>query len=167
MELTPARILSESGRMFLRNYTSTVPVAVTISRIESILIQCGVRGITKEYGPQGETVALTFHIDQGESKIAVRLPANRDDALNAFWADYCERHPKDWKRRKSRKDFAQQAERTAWKLMQDWVGVQMSLVQLHQAEVIEIFLPYVWDGKQTFFQSLKSSGYRALLAEKN
>jgi len=76
ISLPPARILSESGCMFLRNYTSTVPVAVTIGRIESILIQCGVRGITKEYGPQGETVALTFHIDQGESKIAVRLPAN-------------------------------------------------------------------------------------------
>lgn len=152
--------------MFLKNYTSSVPVSVTIGRIEAILIRCGVQGITKDYGPQGETVALTFHIQQGESKVAIRLPANREDALNAFWADYCERHPKEWLRKKTRKDFVQQAERTAWKLMEDWVAVQMSLIQMKQAETLQVFMPFVWDGKRTLYQMVKESGYRLLLPEK-
>lgn len=35
--------------MFLKNYTSEVPVSQTIYRIEQVLIKCGVSGITKEY----------------------------------------------------------------------------------------------------------------------
>ncbi len=54
--------------MFLKNYTSEVPVPVTISRIEAILIQCGVQGITKDYGPQGEVLALTFHLRTSRNK---------------------------------------------------------------------------------------------------
>ncbi len=149
--------------MFLKNYTSAVPVHVTISRIEQILIRCGVQGITKDYGPQGETIALTFHVNQGESRVAIRLPANREDALNAFWTDYCESHPEDWRRKKTRKDFARQAEMTAWKLMQDWVEVQMSLIQMKQADTLQVFMPFIWDGRRTFYQAVKDGGYKALL----
>ena len=152
--------------MFLKNYTSTVPVSITLSRIEAVLIRCGVNGITKDYGPQGEVLALTFHIAIGETRAAIRLPANREQALNALWEDYCADHPSEWKRRKKRKDFAQQAERTAWKLMQDWVEVQLSLIQMKQADFIQVFLPYVWDGKRTFYEAVKDGGYKALLPEK-
>jgi hypothetical protein len=52
--------------------------------------------------------------------------------------------------------------------MQDWVEVQMSMIQTKQADFIQVFLPYVWDEqrKQTFYQALKSSGFKALLPEK-
>jgi len=58
--------------MFLKNYTIEVPVERTIARIESILIRCGVEAITKDYGPQGETAAITFHLRQGDARIPVR-----------------------------------------------------------------------------------------------
>lgn len=48
--------------MFLKNYTSNVPVSQTIYRIEQVLIRCGVSGITKEYGPQQDMAAIHFHI---------------------------------------------------------------------------------------------------------
>lgn len=151
---------------FLKNYTSSVPVAVTIGRIESVLIKVGVSGITKEYGPQSEVCAITFHIALGETHVAVRLPANREQALNALWENYRATHPRG---RLTRKDFAQQAERTAWKLMQDWCEVQLSLIQVKQAEFLEVFLPFVWDGgkRQTFYAQIKGGGYKALLPEKS
>jgi hypothetical protein len=40
---------------------------------------------------------------------------------------------------------------------------QLSLIQMRQADFIQVFLPYVWDGKQTFYQALKASNYKALL----
>ncbi len=146
-------------KTFLKNYTSNVPVTTTIGRIEAVLIRVGVSGITKEYGPQGETCALTFHIALGETRVAIRLPANREAALNALWDDYKAKHPRG---RMTRKDFAQQAERTAWKLMQDWCEVQLSLVSVRQAEVMEVFLPYIWDGRRTFFGALKENGFKQL-----
>jgi len=150
---------------FLKNYTSKVPVSQTIARIESVLIRVGVNGITKEYGPQSEIVALTFHIALGETRVAIRLPANREQALNALWEDYKETHPNG---RMNRKDFAEQAERTAWKLMQDWCEVQLSLIQVKQAEFLQVFMPYVWDGqrRQTFYDQIKGGGYKALLPER-
>lgn len=161
--------------MFLKNYTSDVPVAQTIYRIEQVLIKCGVSGITKEYSPTGGVWALRFHLKLADSQeLTIRLPADKDRALEALWLNYADGDELShdgqrlaWNsyKKKTKKDFEAQAERTAWKIMQDWVEVQMSLIQLRQAEPIEVFLPYVWNGSETFYHKLKSSGYRALLPE--
>jgi hypothetical protein len=161
--------------MYLKNYTSDVPVSQTVHRIEQVLIRCGVSGITKEYGPNAEVSALTFHIKfEGDKTVAIRLPANRDAAWNALWIAYVDGDKLNsdgtalyWNTRKKKVkgDFKDQAERTAWKLVQDWVEVQMSMIQMKQADFVQVFLPYVWDGTQTYYQKLKGTGFRALLPE--
>jgi hypothetical protein len=165
--------------MFLKNYTSSVPVSETINRIEKVLIRCGVSGITKEYsGRNGEIAALTFHIKlEGTREVAIRLPADKERALEALWLDYAngDELSHDGKsiagspyKKKKRRDFAAQAERTAWKIIQDWVEVQMSMIQMKQADVVEVFLPYIWDtgSRTTLYGRLKTSGFKALLPEK-
>lgn len=164
--------------MFLKNYTSEVPVSRTIARIEELLIKCRVSGITKEYGPTGEMSALRFQIKIAEDRqLDVRLPADVDGAQEALWRDYVGKdrlNPEGtellWggrgNKRKKRSGFREQAERTAWRLMQDWVEVQLSMIQLRQADTAEVFMAYVWDGRQTFYNAIKEEGYRALLPEK-
>lgn len=162
--------------MFLKNYTSEVAVHQTIYRIEQVLIRCGVAGITKEYADTAGTIsAITFSIAMapGSPAMTVRLPAKVNEAQDALWRDYCGHEiSKDglqctnYSKKKSRASFREQAERTAWRLVQDWVEVQMSMVQLKQADVREVFLAYVWDGRQTFFNRLQANGFRALLPEK-
>ena len=162
--------------MFLKNYTSEVPVSKTIYRIEQVLIRCGIKGITKEYaGTGGEIVALTFRIvlDDG-APLEVRLPAHVNLAQDALWLDYIGDDLQEdgktvkWSSRKklNRADFKGQAARTAWKIAQEWIEIEMSRIQLKQAEKLEVFLPYVWDGKRTYFQSLKESKFAGLLPEK-
>lgn len=163
--------------MFLKNYTSDAPVSRTIARIEDVLIRCGVLGIEKEYGPGAVIVAIKFRIElqQGRPMI-VRLPVDVDRALDALFQNYA--HPdkicpeKDGNhrvnsslKRKTRFSFRDQAERTAWKITQDWVEVQMSMIQMQQADFREVFLPYLWDGRQTVFTRLRDSGFKALLPE--
>lgn len=163
---------------FLKNYTSEVPVSQTIYRIEQVLIKCGVSGIAKEYtGSDGDIAAITFQIKlDGQRPITIRLPADKSAALQALWLDYADGDKLTpdgtsihWNSRKKKvkDDFAKQAERTAWKLMQDWVEVQLSLIQMKQADFVQVFLPYVWDGQQTFYQTIKDGGYRAMLPEKS
>jgi hypothetical protein len=65
-----------------------------------------------------------------------------------------------------KEDFLEQAERTAWKIQQDWVQVQMSLIKLKQADMLQVFMAYVWDGEQTFYERLKGRGFKQL-AEKS
>jgi hypothetical protein len=170
--------MAEEGgvKKFLKNYTSDVPVFQTINRIQAVLIKCGVNGITMEYGPDGVVSAMRFHYDAPSGEITVRLPADFEAAQNALWLNYAdgESLSKDgskideWGSRKNKKrsDFKAQADRTAWKIIQDWVEVQMSMIQLKQAEVQQVFMPYIWDGHQTFYERIKANGYRALLPEK-
>lgn len=162
-------------KKFLKNYTSDVPVSKTIFKIEQVLIQCGVLGITKEYGTNAEVTAIRFHIPVHDREMTVRLPADAEKALDALWLNYVDGDELTadgleltWKstKRKKRADFLAQAHRTAWKIIQDWIEVQMSMIQMKQAEQAEVFMPYIWDGKETIYNRIKNSGFRALLPEK-
>lgn len=162
--------------MFLKNYTSNVPVSQTIFRIEQVLIRCGVSGIMKEYAPAppGVISAITFQVETATGKITIRLPADKEKALDALWLDYAGADiSQDGKnirwgsqKKKCKADFADQAERTAWKIVQDWIEVQMSMIQMKQADTIQVFLPYVYDGNKTFYQALKESNFKGLLPER-
>lgn len=164
--------------MFLKNYTSNVPVAVTVSNIERTLIKCGVSGITKEYGQTpGDIISLIFHISTAPNlpKFTIRIPVDKKLALDALWLDYVDGEKMNaagtelqWNSRKKKKraDFVQQAERTAWKIMQDWIEVQMSMIQMRQAEFVEVFMPYIYDGKQTVYQRVKDGGLNLMLNDK-
>lgn len=165
--------------MFLKNYTSDVPVSKSLERIERILVRCGASAIAKEYDPKAaepKVIAVTFRIAMppAEKEATIRLPANEGAAIDALWLDYigddllpngttkwsCRKH-------KKRKDFTQQGERTAWKLILDWIEVQMSMIALKQAEPMQVFLPYVWDGKRTYYDALKEHNFAAMLPEKS
>jgi hypothetical protein len=161
--------------MFLKNYTSDVPVSESIRRIEQVLLQCGVTGIMKEYGVNQQIIAITFRIDGPDGRPQmVRLPAYEKNATDALWRNYMGTDllpdgKVKWSCRKKlkRDDFLKQGERTAWRIVKDWVEVQMSMVQLEQADVMEVFMPYLWDGKRTYFQALKESNYAGLLVDQS
>jgi hypothetical protein len=162
--------------MFLKNYTSNVPVSDTLQRIEKVLIRSGVSGIMKEYAPDGRVSAITFEIRIANQKpYMIRLPANEEKATNALWKQYVgndtlepDGDETQWpsKKRRKRVDFVEQGSRTAWKIIQDWIEVQMSMIQMEQADTLEVFMPYIWDGEQTVYNRIKTGGYRALLPEK-
>ena len=157
--------------MNIKNYTSDVASHVTINRIQQLLISAKVNGITMEYGPNGEIIALLFHVEL-DQKYSIRLTANVDGVQDTLWKDYVgsDKLSSDgqslycnWRRKKKKRaDFRQQAEKTAWKLQQDWVQVQLSLLLLQKVDFLQVFMAYLWDGKQTFYNRLKDGGMLAL-----
>ena len=164
--------------MFLKNYTSDVPVSQTVARIEQVLLRAGVKAIAKEYGPCSEVAAITFRIEAGPGQplLSIRMPAEVERAQNALWLEYVgtdklstDGNTVYWhsRKKKRRKDFLDQGARTAWKLVQDWIEVQISMIQLQQADAVQVFLPYIWDGRRTFYQGLKDSGFKALMPPKD
>ena len=141
----------------LKNYTSEVPVERTVSRIEAVLMKAGADGITKTYR-EGELFSIGFTIPGATkgSSMTVRMPA-RVDAVERVLTGEVRRPSKATKERVRR-----QAARTAWKLMQDWIEVQVSLIELQQVDVVQVFLPYLHDGQQTFYENIKAGSYKAL-----
>ncbi len=142
--------------MNLKNYTSTVPVSRTIARIEECLSQAGATGIMKSYA-DGKLQALCFKMGLPNGKeVAVRLPANEDAIYKTFIEAV--RRPRNGTIPRLR----EQASRTAWKLQQDWIEVQLSLIQMGQAEAGQVFLAYIWDGHRTYFQALQEGKFKSL-----
>lgn len=151
--------------MKIKNYTSEVPAHTTIQRIQSKLVDAKVHGIGMEY--DGGTVsAITFTVVLDGRSNTVRLDPRIKDVQDALWKQYAAETSASY-RRKGVADFRQQAERTAWRLLQDWIEVELSRVALRQGEFEEIFLAHLWDGKQTSYQFLKQGGFKALLPERS
>lgn len=146
--------------MNIKNYTSGVPVERTIANIESRLAEIGATGIMKFYGADRKVSAIVFNMPEGARQHAVRVPANVHACFEAMWKQHCREHSRPREDTKAR--VAEQAMRTAWRLMQDWIEVQVSMILMRQADPLEVFLPYVWDGKQTYFEYLKSGQFKAL-----
>lgn len=147
--------------MNIKNYTSEVPVHVTVSRIEQVLAKAGAASVTKEYAPDASLAALRFTLETpAGGNVVIRLPANPDNVFKAMSKEVHRPRTGTFDR------LREQASRTAWKLMQDWIEVQVSLIHMQQAEPMEVFLPYILTAKnETIYQQIKASQYKALLTE--
>lgn len=140
----------------IKNYTSNVPVERTVQRIEAALVGGGANGIVKDY-KDGLLIAICFTVTNPSGRhIAVRLPANVQGVYDAM------RERIKRPRAGTLKKLYAQAERTAWKLAQDWVEVQMTRIALRQSDFMQAFLSEVWDGKQTFYNYIQAGGYKLL-----
>lgn len=144
--------------MNLKNYTSEVPAITSMGRIEKCLVEAGATDISKKY-EDGVCRAIRFRMPVNNIPLFFELPAKVDACFKVLWAEISRPRPD------TRKKTEQQAERTAWKIVSDWVEVQMSMIRLEQAEALQVFLPYVWDpaSEQTFYDKLKKANYKALL----
>lgn len=100
----------------IKNYTSGVPVERTINRIEGALIRGGAIGISKEYR-EGLLEAIHFLIPniKGPGMTIIRLPGDAKAVYKAM-LDKMKRP-----REETLKRLQDQAARTAWKLIQDWL----------------------------------------------
>lgn len=151
----------------MKNYTSAVPVETTIARIEKILAKFGVVGVAKSY-KKGEVDSLCFTVQETTTGkgITIHLPA-KVEAVKKILKEEVRRPRTETYRRLGIGGFfifhiEEQAARTAWKIIQDWVEVQLSLIEMGQAETLQVFLPYVWDGNKTFFEAIKGNGFKML-----
>lgn len=145
--------------MSVKNYTSSVSVDRSVSLIEKALVQGGATHIAKIY-EDGKLAGLTFQLSLNSHPMIFRLPANVKKVQKLFMNQV--KRP----RAQTEKRTWEQAERTAWKLLHDWVDVQVSLIKIEQVEFMQVFLPYVYDPirDQTFYERLKESGFKALPA---
>lgn len=147
--------------MTLKNYTSTVPANRSIAQIEAKLVAKGATQIMKEYKDE-QVIAIAFILSVEGVAMPFKLPARVENCGKILLANLSSRaQPQTIKK------IPEQAERTAWKIVLDWVDVQLSMIELAQVEFMEVFLPYLYNGvtKQTYFEMLKGDGLQKLLPE--
>lgn len=135
--------------MAILNYTTTVDSFKTVSEIEQILVKHHAKSILKQY--DGENIAgLSFLIDTGIQEIPVKLPVRTEECLKVLQKEK-QKSPKS-----GIKATREQAEKVAWRILKDWVEVQMALIDIGMVKFEEVFMPYIEvDNGQTIYQRLE------------
>ena len=145
----------------LKNYTSQIPASRSICFIENKLVTHGAKKIQKLYDDKQRLSSICFAIAIEGQEVYFKLPARVQNCEKILEANLSRRA-----RPETRKKIPAQAERTAWKILADWTDAQFAMIDLAQIETLEVFMPYVFDGKQTYYEALKETGYKALLPGK-
>lgn len=142
----------------LKNYTSTVPAITSMGRIEQCLVKAGATDINKKYA-DGICKAITFRMIVNNHVLFFQLPAKVDKCFDVLFKEVKKPRPD------TKNNIRAQAERTAWKIICDWVDIQLSMILLEQADALEIFLPFAYNPATgtTFYNQLKEGGFKALL----
>lgn len=141
--------------MPILNYTTQVAAEKTCGQIQKALASAGAQAIMHEYDDDGVLESLSFRISCHGVMLFFRLPANIDKIYVILQND-------DRVTRKLR--TREQAGRVSWRIIKDWVEAQLAIVEAGQAEMAEVFLPYVQEpgtGK-TLYQALQEKGFKQL-----
>jgi hypothetical protein len=139
----------------LKNFSTSIEVEKTVMEIERMLAKFGAKKTLKEYNANGEVVGLAFIIDTINGELPIKLPAKIDKIEQVFKVQVSRGLlPKkywgsDWTH--------QQAARTAWRTIKDWIDAQLALINVEMVKVEEIFLPYAYSARlgQTLFEAVE------------
>lgn len=135
--------------MAIKNYTSGVSVYASLGAIQGALASHGARKIMVDYDDAGKPVGVMFGIETPDGPRGFALPANVDGVMAVFT-------------KQKIKSDREQAERTAWKNVHDWVQAQMALIEAGQVQIDEVFLPYLTDGTGRTLYQLYQGGQLSL-----
>lgn len=120
--------------MAILNYTTKIDPIKTIAEIQQCLVRHGARKIITDYDSSGLATGVTFHVEVNGEPMFFALPCNWQGVLQAMQRD---------KKIERRYCNADQAQRTGWRIVKDWIEAQMAIVEAGLASVPEVMLPYV------------------------
>lgn len=110
----------------------------TVGEIQKMLSTHGVKAMMTEYdGPHVGSVSFKMEIDG--KMMGFKLPCNWKAVQEIFETDDKSRRNV---RLKKNETLADQAVRTAWRIIHRWVEAQMALVEVNMVTVPQVFLPY-------------------------
>lgn len=125
---------TKTSRKGIKNYTTTISVEKTINEIEILLTRYGARKILKEYDSNQVITHLTFMVKYGKGFIPIRLPSNPEKVVLIL----NEKVDAGNIPKKFRNDL-EQASRIMWRVILDWVDSQITMIDIGQRTLLEIF----------------------------
>ena len=128
--------------MPIKNYTSEVDAYKSMGEIQKALAKTGARRIMTEYTEDSTPAGIVFSIMTGNGETGFMLPANVEGVRLVL------------EKQKVRAD-EEQARRTAWRILRDWVLAQCAIIESGMVETEEVFMPYITNGKRTMYQLYK------------
>lgn len=119
--------------MAILNYTTKIDAWKTVNEIQMLLSKHGVTHFNiKNEGSR--PVAVSFSMDYKGQPLNFLLPCNHSGVWNVLKSD--REIPTSFRNE-------DQAFRTSWRIVKDWVEAQLAIVQAELAPIEEVFMPYL------------------------
>ena len=129
--------------MAIKNYTTSVSAFQSIGEIQGALAEHGAERIIVDYKDK-KPLGISFLIETKMGLQGFTLPACVDGTLRVF-------------AKQKVKQSREQAEKTAWRNIRDWVLAQVAIVESCDIPMEEPFLPYLTDRNgKTLFEAFQS-----------
>ncbi len=141
--------------MALKNYTTSISIEKTIMEIEQILARFGASHIHKIYLKE-IPIGLAFQIEIDGNPLSFKLPMREDKIKEVFRKQVNEGNlPKRYW------DDMEQARKTGWRIIKDWIDSQVALMEIEMVKFQEVFLPYMYNEKmgKTLFELLEKQNF--------
>lgn len=133
--------------MPILNYTTHKDASTSISEIQKILVKHGCRKISVDYDVNGLASNLTFTGIFNNQAVFYSLPCNFDKVHKVLLKQTKDR----------RYNTKEQAIRTGWRILKDWIEAQMAIVETEMVDISEVFLPYmVTRGGERLYDYIKA-----------
>jgi hypothetical protein len=141
--------------MGILNYSTGIKPEKTVAEIGAILGRAGASAVQTMY-EDGAPSGVGFSLKTPHGMRSFELPVNVDGVFDAMKRD--KSVPNSYVTRA-------QAQKTAWRIVKDWVAAQIALVQAGQAQTDEVMLPYMLTPSgETVYRVYEQSEQKALEA---
>ena len=139
-------------KKLIKNYTTDIPASKTIVEIQNLLGSNGATGVATEY-ENGLVKTIFFKIKLQDRELPFRLPARPESVYNALFRGM---HG-EWTYKEQRME---KATNIAWRICKTWLEAQITLINLQQAKIEEVFLPYlVMGGNKTLYEVMQGNQF--------
>ena len=132
-----------ADRMHVKASDTKVTVENSQQELLKILRRYGARDFGFDEDPNGKEVSVRFRITHGGRDLPVMLRVD----VNAVYAALYGQREKDrawWYRGKDlRPDWREQAKRTSWRLLVDWLDAACSTTTIGIQSVEEVFMAHI------------------------
>ena len=140
--------------MAYKNYTTKIPASTSSAEVRAILVAHGATAYLEEYDGDGHVTALFFKIRQDDKVLAFQMPLRPEGVLARLKEDVARRRIKSYYATEA------QAERIAWRIVRDWVDVQMAIVEAGIVRMTEVFTGYLLvDGNHTLHEIMEAKQF--------
>jgi hypothetical protein len=97
----------------------------------------------------------------GEQECGFKLPAMVDNVFQIMYGKVKAFNKYDSRFEKQQIAWKEQAYKTAWANIRDWIDAQMAMVDTQQVKVEQVFLPYMIVNKegQTMFEKMEKDQF--------
>lgn len=119
--------------MGILNYSTTINATKTAGEVQAALAKHGAQRVAVMY-ESGQPLAIAFAINTEFGLRSFELPANAEGVYKAVCSDRT--MPPRYKDRA-------QSQRIAWRILKDWIEVQLAIIEAGMMRLDEVMLPYM------------------------